>query len=225
MPTLNIPKENVIGLAYEPFEYLYLTYNFIEYAKKYIGKYFIGSKYNLPEPFMEYFAYMGHTIPPNKIPSKLKKMSIIFSDKKDAIGHKYRHELVNIILKTNLPIDIYGRGCDTLLDIKDDRIKGKFVNNEPYLEYNYHIAIENFRHNAYISEKFMNCLLCKCIPIYLGAYKVDDYFPNSCFKLSGNIEIDIKLITAICDGKMVSIKKNIEYPSKMKFIEFIKNEW
>jgi hypothetical protein len=59
----------------------------------------------------------------------------------------------------------------------------------------------------------------------LGAYKVDDYFPNSCFKLSGNIEIDIKLITAICDGKMVSIKKNIEYPSKMKFIEFIKNEW
>jgi hypothetical protein len=39
MPNLNnIPKENVIGLAFEPITFLQLNDEFIEYAKKHIGK-------------------------------------------------------------------------------------------------------------------------------------------------------------------------------------------
>ena len=51
MPELKIPKENVIGLAFEPIPFLGLNSKFVEYAKKYIGKYFIGDKLDLPEPF------------------------------------------------------------------------------------------------------------------------------------------------------------------------------
>ena len=40
MPALKIPKENVIGLAFEPLRFLNLTQSFIDYATKYIGKYF-----------------------------------------------------------------------------------------------------------------------------------------------------------------------------------------
>ena len=57
-PELTIPKENVVGLACEPFEFLQLTTSFVNYAKKHIGKYLIGEKRNLPEPFVEYFGYM-----------------------------------------------------------------------------------------------------------------------------------------------------------------------
>jgi hypothetical protein len=50
MPVLKIPKKNVAGLAlaFEPFEYLTLTPEFIQYAQHYIGKYFIGGKRGLP---------------------------------------------------------------------------------------------------------------------------------------------------------------------------------
>ena len=44
MPVLKIPKENVVGLAFEPFEYLKLTPEFIQYAQHHIGKYFMGDK-------------------------------------------------------------------------------------------------------------------------------------------------------------------------------------
>ena len=37
MPAINsnVPKENVLGLAYEPIEFLNITQEFVEYAKKY----------------------------------------------------------------------------------------------------------------------------------------------------------------------------------------------
>ena len=38
-------------------------------------------------------------------------VSLIFSNKSDLNGHKYRHTLVKRILDENLPVDIYGRGC------------------------------------------------------------------------------------------------------------------
>jgi hypothetical protein len=41
MPSLKIPKENVIGLAWEPTRFLCINNVFINYAIKHIGKYFI----------------------------------------------------------------------------------------------------------------------------------------------------------------------------------------
>jgi hypothetical protein len=142
MPVLkNIPKENVLGLAFEPPEYLQLTAEFIRYAQKYIGKYFIGERHvkngnlhelfhgnlpelfhgnlpelfhgNLPELFIEQYAYLWHTPPLTYIPVKNKVMSIMVSERNFAPGHKYRHTLVQHILSAGYPIDIYGRGTST----------------------------------------------------------------------------------------------------------------
>ena len=44
MPLLTIPKEKVIGFAFEPPAFLGLTQEFINYAEKHIGKYFIGDR-------------------------------------------------------------------------------------------------------------------------------------------------------------------------------------
>jgi hypothetical protein len=82
MPTIkNIPKQNVIGLAFEPPYFLRLTQKFIDYAQKYINKYFIGDKGNLPLPFTEGFGYMWHIPPLDILPIKNKCMSIMVSQK------------------------------------------------------------------------------------------------------------------------------------------------
>ena len=48
MPILkNIPKQNVVGLAFEPPVFLGLSLDFVEYAEKYLKAYFIGDKYDL----------------------------------------------------------------------------------------------------------------------------------------------------------------------------------
>lgn len=200
MPELKIPKENVIGLAFEPIQFLGLTPQFVDYAQQHIGKYFIGSKGDLPAPFMEHFAYMWHMTPLTTVKKEKKKlMSIMISNKLQAGGHKYRHVLANKILESNLPIDIYGRGCN-YYKTRDKRLKGEFKDQRLMLEdYKYHICIENYISSHYFSEKIMDTLLCNSIPIYMGCVNIDDYFPESAIHLTGDVEKDWELLRDICN--------------------------
>jgi len=211
----HIPKKNVVGLAFEPVVFLGLTEKFVQYAVKYIGKYFIGDTLGLPEPFIERFSYMWHNPPLNQLPEKKKKISMMVSEKASQHGHIYRHELIQEILKTNLPIDIYGRGCRYYENLNDPRIKGEFFEREPYDDYQFHICIENCQTNHYFSEKIMNSLLTNTIPIYMGCKNIDNYFPNMVIKLYGNLKNDINLLREIVtnmsdESMIINIKIDIE---------------
>jgi hypothetical protein len=244
MPVLkNIPKENVIGLAFEPPAFLNLTKEFVYYSIKYIGRYYIGTKGDLPHPFYEHYSYMWHTTPLYSLPDKKRFMSIMVSQKIDAPGHKYRHTLVQRILSSGLPIDIYGRGSsfykkkdpiETMSFSKvmttdkqmnqDPRIKGEFQEIEPYLDYCFHICIENFKTNHYFSEKITNPLLCGTIPVYWGANKIEEYFPDNVICLSGNLEEDFELLCNIYKDpvkyrKEISVEKIKEKLNLVKKIE------
>lgn len=195
MPNIShIPKENVLGFSHEPIEFLQLTPDFIRYAQMYISKYFIGDKKDLPEPFIEGQCFLDcYNIPlsPNY---RLKFMSIMISQKTFAPGHQYRHKLVQAILQTRLPIDIYGRGCGYYSELKDSRIKGNFLKYELYEGYQFNICIENFNTNHYFSEKIMNPLLMNITPIYSGCVNIASYFPNMYWSLSGDVSTDIQLL-------------------------------
>tara|TARA_B100000886_G_scaffold334007_1_gene288899 strand:- start:952 stop:1809 length:858 start_codon:yes stop_codon:yes gene_type:complete len=197
MPKLKegFPKSNVVGLAFEPIYFLGLTPEFVKYAEENIGRYFIGDKKNLPDVFVEHFGYMWYCTPCRSIPEKTKPMSIMISEKGKTFGHLYRHELVKEILKTDLPIDIYGRGCG-FYKFYDPRIKGQFEELEPYTDYEFHICIENIETHSYFSEKIMNPLLNGTTPIYLGCKTIESYFGNI-ITLSKNVENDMNLIKNI----------------------------
>jgi len=192
MPILNIPKERVIGLAQEPIPFLGINDEFIRYAQKHIGNYYVSDKGDLPKPFLEGNSFLCYDRPiiDNYKP---KLMSIMISQKKYAPGHLYRHHLVQRILQTNLPIDIWGRGCH---HYNDPRVKGTFVQFEPYIGYQFHIAIENFQTNCYFSEKIIQPLLLGTTPIYLGCK--NNPFQDQTIHLTGDIEKDIQLLASIC---------------------------
>lgn len=218
MPNLNIPKENVIGLAFEPTCFLRLTPMFIEYAKDKIGRYFIGDATNLPKPFIERFAYMWHSRPPKEIILKSKLMSIIVSEKRFAPGHQYRHHLVEKIIENNLPIDIYGRGST---NYKYNRIMGQFNDAEPFEDYLFSICIENHVCNDYFSEKIITPLMFNCMPIYIGCKNIENYVENV-IKLSGNIQRDILNIIEIINNPNLYYKKT--YTEKnIKAVNLIEN--
>ena len=126
-------------------------------------------------------------------------------------GHMYRHMLVDAILKTDLPVDIWGRGCNLLSQLTDNRIKGDFVQNSvaPYEDYDFHICIENTSLNHYFSEKIVNALLSECTPIYLGCKNIDAYFPEQVLKLNGDIENDIAIIRE-CLENTPQYKKHVD---------------
>ena len=223
MPDLlpHIPKENVIGLACEPFPFLRLSQEFVKYAEKYIGKYFIGDKHYLGKPFIEHQGFLWHiSPPPMEICIKPKLMSIIISKKMFAPGHKYRHLLVSNILQNNLPIDIYGCGCSLYNQHREKypQIKDAFEGKEPYEDYLFSICIENFESNHYFSEKISSPILYNCMPIYHGCRNINTYFKDSFISLSGIIEEDMNRIVQIMKNptrfyKKICTPENIKTPN------------
>lgn len=204
MPLITIPKENVVGFAFEPYEFLRISKLFIIYAKLHIGKYYIGDKKNLPDPFIEHFGYMWFSNPKRSIHFKPNIMSICVSEKTFAPGHIYRHQLIEEIIKQNLPVDIYGRGSQ-FYNYKS--VKGIFKEVEPYENYLFSICIENFQNNHYISEKFITPLLYNCMPIYSGCNKIKTYFDNDMILLTNNINEDINIIISILNSPFKYYKK------------------
>jgi hypothetical protein len=224
MPKLpsNIPKKNVIGLAFEPIVFLGLTEEFVNYAIKNIGKYFIGDKMGLPEPFTEYFSFMWYNPPLKQTPDKKKLISMMVSEKTSEDGHKYRHALIQKILQTDLPIDIYGRGCQYYYHLNDPRIKGEFTESEPYNDYQFHICIENCISNHYFSEKIINPLLVNTTPIYIGCKNINNYFPNMVISMMGNLSSDIELLCKITDNPEL-YKSSIDIEKVKDKIYFLRN--
>jgi hypothetical protein len=201
MPILTIPKRNVIGLAFEPLPFLGLSNTFLRYAIDNIHKYYIGDcpQGLLPDLFVAGNAFLTYNTPPTVIPTKTRPLSIMVSQKRYAPGHIYRHTLVEAILASDLPIDIFGRGCADYANTNDSRLKGDFDQNDNilYAGYNYHVAIENYRSQHYFSEKIINPLLCSTIPVYLGCVNIQQYFPDNVILLSGDVERDMELLRDI----------------------------
>jgi len=232
--SLNVEKECVIGFAHEPPDnsYLRLYYNnFIDYAVSNIGKYFIGSVGKLPSlPFIGHHGFLFHETPiPAAITNKINKtqvMSIMVSHKSYTPGHKYRHELVNYILKHRLPIDIWGNGTKMYRQRfpESNNIYGDFKSMAEMCErYMFTIAVENTSHGHYFTEKIVNPFLYNTIPLYWGCKNIEEYFPNFSIKLTGNINMDIITIGRVLKNPEYFVTKHkaniIEVLDKVNLIK------
>ncbi len=132
---------------------------------------------------------------------KSKFMSIIASGKKEAPGHRLRHEVIENFAK-KYSIDVFGRGYKPI-DSKLEALK----------DYYYTIAIENESSKGWFTEKLIDALQCGCIPLYWGAPDINEYFSG--VKGIFNIE-NIETILKMGQGEMIPYyKTNIDTVQKM----------
>lgn len=113
--------------------------------------------------------------------AKTKKLSMIVSSLNMSIGnYGKRLGLLRKILNSDLDIDIYGKG----FVIPDSRYKGMLdFKHTGLLPYEYSIAIENSNEKNYITEKFVDCVLCNTIPIYCGAPNIAEVYNSQYFRI------------------------------------------
>lgn len=99
--------------------------------------------------------------------TKTRDISLIASAKRDLVGHKLRHDMVDWIRASGLEpsIDIVGRGYRPL-----ER------KSEGLASYRYSLVIENVREKSYFTEKLIDAFLCRTVPIYWGAPDIRNFF-------------------------------------------------
>ena len=97
--------------------------------------------------------------------TKTRMLSLIASKKRNLPGHKLRHKIVSQMRSAGISADVLGRGYSAF-DVKADGLA----------PYRYSVVIENSRELGYFTEKLIDALLLKTVPIYWGAPDISKYF-------------------------------------------------
>lgn len=102
----------------------------------------------------------------SQAPNKTKNFSIVTSNLAVRPMHFARKVIIKRLLH-DFPgqIDLYGRG--------NNEVRYKSDALQPY---RFHICFENTINNIYWSEKIMDPILARCVPIYLGNPKISTWF-------------------------------------------------
>lgn len=113
-------------------------------------------------------------LPDNISELKTKGISIISSNKIYCDLHKFRYELAFKCKKEGLA-DTFGTFDG-----------GSFITfDKTVVPYKFSVAIENKVDSYWFTEKILNCFANMCIPIYLGATKIDTVFnPDGIIKIT-----------------------------------------
>lgn len=127
---------------------------------------------------------------------KQKKLSIIVSGKNYQFkNYSKRIAVLMKILASDLDIDIYGKQ----FTVNDPRFKGELdFKYKGLVPYEYSIAIENSNERNYITEKFVDCVICNTTPIYHGAPNIGEVYDARFFRT-----IDLDSATLIEDLKQI----------------------
>ena len=121
--------------------------------------------------------------------AKSYSISAMTGWKSDTVGHRLRHQLYfNQTSLRQFPITFFRSSVHPQLPeitnnpfIPSDsgtvtRVDGKIA---LFNTFQFSIVIENSKENNYFSEKLMDCILTKTIPIYYGCPNISEYFDTT----------------------------------------------
>lgn len=140
------------------------------------------------------------------------RVSMVISNKKVTEGHIFRHGIVEE-LASKYDIDVFGVGIKPFADRGD-----------PYSSYSYTIVVENIKSDFFFTEKLIDPLLSKCIPIYWGAGDLKSYFPNVGILEFTDI-IDLEKILQSLPLKKPLVNEETIRANQQIAVNFMSKEW
>jgi len=100
---------------------------------------------------------------------KQELVSLIVSNKMSTSGHRLRHEALRVLADTDL--HAYGGSVAGLRNLQD-----KVDALAPYM---FHIVIENTPRECYFTEKLLDAIVLRAVPIYWGCARIGDIFDTA----------------------------------------------
>ena len=153
----------------------------------------LASKFNNVHSFS--FAELWIETDNLKLPdfSQRRGISLIASMKNDLEGHNLRHKLISLDKShTHQLLTPLGRAYEQF----DDMVTA-------LAPFQYSVVIENSIEPHYFSEKILNCLACKTIPIYWGHESVKQYFDTSNWLFFNDLEDGYEKIKFASSGEHI----------------------
>lgn len=156
----------------------------------------------------------------NKDHKKEFKIAHLRGNLLKSYGHQLRWEILNRQNELKIPtkfFDVYGDRHN----IEDAR-KGK---EEVFSDSMFGVAIENFSHRGFFTEKILDCFLLKTVPIYWGCSNIGKFFDMKGVIEFGNVDdfiyISNKLTIEDYNLRKEAIEKN--YQLALQYVNYEQN--
>lgn len=137
------------------------------------------------------------------------EVSFLCGFKNELIGHKLRHSIWDNLNKIkNIPIK----------KIFTTKLKKDYIFNTSQFS----IIVENSKYENYFTEKIVDCLITKTIPLYFGCPNIKDYFDTRGFILFDSVEELIYKLSILTpemyNNKLEYVEKN--YNLALNYVDF-----
>ena len=132
-------------------------------------------------------------------------------------GHQMRHEILDRENEFKIPTQFYKTIGDRH-NLEDARIGKETV----FGDSQYGIAIENFSHRGYFTEKILDCFLMKTIPVYNGCTSIGNFFNDKGIIKFGNVDDLIYITNQLDENYYNNLKDIIEenYKIAIQYIDY-----
>jgi len=135
-------------------------------------------------------------------------------------GHQIRWEVLDRKNEIKIPTKFF--------DVYGDRYnieQARFDKEEVFGDSQFGIAIENFSHRGWFSEKILDCFLLKTIPIYWGCLNIDDFFNKEGIITFREADELIYISNQLTDSYYESKKQIIEenYQLALQYVNYEQN--
>jgi hypothetical protein len=144
------------------------------------------------------------------------QVSHLVGNKSKTNGHKLRHDVYYNQNEITTPKDFYVSSFGSIPNNYNSKVLGDKKN--PLFDSQYHICIENSKQNNLFTEKLIDCLYTKTIPIFYGCENIRDFFDTRGFfivnSLSEIIDVCDNLTENTYSEKLEYINKNFDLSIK-----------
>lgn len=162
------------------------------------------------------FEFGGCWVRNYDFPKKDFSVSTIVGFKRMAEGHKLRHDLWKRQDRVTVPKQFYISGNDPqhlrMPAFGENPVLGN--DKTPMFNSMFHIVIENCKKNNWFTEKLIDALQTKTLPIYWGCPNIGDWFNTDGFIIVNDLEDLIeelnKITPELYEEKMSIIEENYE---------------
>jgi hypothetical protein len=132
--------------------------------------------------------------------------------KNQCVGHKLRHDIWNRQSEIKIPAKIFYSNSNNGMKINENNIlinhphdKTKMFENSMFA-----IIIENNKSNNYFTEKLIDCIVSKTLPIYYGCPNINEYFDTNGMILFDTTDELINIVNSLTPD---------DYFKRLNFIE------
>lgn len=163
------------------------------------------------------FSFGTSWVENESIPEKKFSVSHIVGHKLITNGHILRHKIWykqdKIKIAKNFFLSKYNTGIENFVNapILND-------SKQPLFTSQFHICIENVRKKYFFTEKIVDCMLMKSIPIYWGCTNIGDYFNQDgiivCNSLEEIIEKTNQLTPDTYNSMIEVVEQNYDFAIK-----------